>query len=160
MTTYQEYRKNRQAQYDNWSDKYAFYAFSDEQFKKGMDKFDLPMNDEGFSKIYRGTAGMFYLKEGSDALKEFMNSDNIHELMESDDEFAIGAFRYEMGNHEYFINLQGDWDVCSCFCDCDYKEYADYRDYLKEGGYSEHVIDLYRTARKQERQYWIDNDYM
>ena len=72
MTTYQEYKDNRQTQYNNWSNKYAFYAFSDEQFEEGMKKFGLPMNKEGFSKIYKGPAGLFYLKEGSDALKEYL----------------------------------------------------------------------------------------
>lgn len=160
MTTYQEYRKERQNRYNTWFDKYGFYAFSDESFKEGMKRFGLGTDDNSLSKIFRGPGGLFYLKEGSEEFGEWLTSDNIDELMESDDEFAIGAFRYEMGNHEYFINSQGDWDVCSCFCACDYKEGADYRDYLKEGGYSEHVIELYRKARKQERQYWIDNDYM
>lgn len=39
------------------------------------------------------------------------------ELLEAmkDDDFAEGAFLYEMDNHEYAINWSGDEDVLACF---------------------------------------------
>ena len=156
---YTTYRDNRSESYDEWYQKYGFYAFSDDQFEEGMKKFGLPVNDEGFKKIYKGPAGLFYLKEGEDALKAWLNSDNVEELIESDDEFALDAFQYEMNNHEYFYNYEADYDVCSCFCDCEYGSYKDYRDYLKEGGFGDHVIDLYKQAKAKVHKEWEDNDY-
>jgi hypothetical protein len=38
------------------------------------------------------------------------------------------AFLYEMNNHEYAINWQADWDVCSCFGECEYGINKNYRD--------------------------------
>lgn len=38
-----------------------------------------------------------------------------------DYEHAKEAFKYEMYNHEYAINCQGDWDVINCFCKVEYE---------------------------------------
>ena len=38
----------------------------------------------------------------------------LNEAMK-DPEFAKSAFRYEMDNHEYSINWDGDSDVLNCF---------------------------------------------
>ena len=155
---YTTFRENRQKAYDEWADKYAFYAFSDEQFEEGMKKLGLTMETEDLRKIYRGPGGLFYLKEGSEALKAWLKSDNIEDLIKQDDEFALDAFRYEMNNHEYFYNLEADYDVCSCFCNCEYGECKDYKDYLKEGGFDDHVIDLYKQAKRKVCKEWEEND--
>ena len=156
---YADFRENRQHSYDEWANKYAFYAFSDEQFEEGMKKLGLTMETEDLHKIYRGPGGLFYLKEGSDALKAWLKSDNIEDLIKQDDEFALDAFRYEMNNHEYFYNYEADYDVCSCFCNCEYGECKDYKDYLKEGGFDDHVIDLYKQAKRAIHKEWEDNNY-
>ena len=70
---YTDYRKERQNRYNAWFDKYGFYAFSDEQFKEGMKRFSLGTDDNSLSKIYRGPAGLFYLKEGT-FVKNSLNS--------------------------------------------------------------------------------------
>ena len=156
---YTDYRDKRQQDYDEWVNKYAFYAFSNEQFKEGMKRFGLGTDDNSLSKIYRGPSGLFYLKEGSESFNEWLTSDNIEDLIKADDEFAIDAFREEMNNHEYFYNYQADYDVCSCFCSCEYGSCKDYRDYLKEGGFDDHVIDLYKQAKAKVHKEWDDNDY-
>lgn len=66
---------------------------------------------------------------------------------EQSDEYMRKAFEYEMDNHEYAINWQGDWDVCSVFGECKYGEDKDYTDYLKEMG-KENLIPIYAEARK------------
>ena len=38
----------------------------------------------------------------------------LHEALK-DEEFAEAAFLYEMDNHEYAINWDGDADVLACF---------------------------------------------
>ena len=68
-----------------------------------------------------------------------------------DAEFAIGAFVYEMQNHEYAINrYQGDYDVLSCFCDneLEFGDRKDYKDYLTEDGHEEWIA-LYKEARQK-----------
>lgn len=46
-----------------------------------------------------------------------MLKDQHKETLETlkDKEFAVAAFRYEMDNHEYAINYDGDDDVLGCF---------------------------------------------
>ena len=66
-------------------------------------------------------------------------------------DFAVSAFYYEMANHEYHINpYQGDYDVCSCFCQCCWEgEQKTFEEYLTEGGYSEETVKAFRVARKK-----------
>lgn len=129
--TYQEYKKARQDEFNNLP---IFFAFSNEQFKRAMEERGLTEND--VDKVYRfGGTGGFYLKKDADVIRNFMNKpDKLNEYMKNP-EFAESAFYYEMGNHEYHINWQGDWDVCSCFGDCEYSDGKTYVDYLKEIGY-------------------------
>ena len=42
------------------------------------------------------------------------NTMQLHTAMK-DEDFAEAAFLYEMDNHEYAINWDGDEDVMSCF---------------------------------------------
>ena len=74
-------------------------------------------------------------------------------------EFAESAFYYEMGNHEYHINWQGDWDVCSCFGDCEYSDGKTYVDYLKEIGYTQETINAFKLAKKRFHSDCIKNDW-
>lgn len=58
---------------------------------------------------------------------------------------------YEMGNHEYHINWQGDWDVLSCFgLDDDVCEYEDDKgadEYMDAMGLSPVTKAAYHDAR-------------
>lgn len=152
--TYEEYKNQRQSEFNALP---IFFAFSMEQFAREMEKRELTVDDT--DKIYRFGNGGFYLRSDAPIIREFMNKpDPIRELM-NDPEFAESAFYYEMGNHEYHINLyQGDWDVCSCFGSCDYGEEKDYRDYLKEMGYSPEVISAFRTARNHFYEDCVNGD--
>lgn len=152
--TYQEYKEQRQNEFNNLP---IFYAFSDEQFEKAMNERGLTMQDTG--KIYSIGNGGFYLRSDADKVREWFNKpDPIKELMENP-KFAEDAFYYEMGNYEYHINhYQGDWDVCSCFGDCEYGNEKTYVDYLKEMGYSETVISAFTRAKKRFWNYVIEHD--
>ena len=70
-----------------------------------------------------------------------------------DSAFAEEAFYYEMCNHEYGINSQGDWDVCSCFGDCQYSPEKGGKEYLLDMGYGDTAIGAYLRAR---RRYYRD----
>ena len=152
--TYKEYKKARQDEFNNLP---IFFAFSNEQFKRAMEERGLTEND--VDKVYRlGDTGGFYLKKDADIIRNFMNKpDKLNEYMKNP-EFAESAFYYEMGNHEYHINWQGDWDVCSCFGDCEYSDGKTYVDYLKEIGYTQETIFTFKLAKKRFYLDCIKND--
>lgn len=146
---YINYQKGRQQSFDEWCEKNAFFAFNQEQFDEGMRSLGLDPSDHSAIRHYG--YGMYYL-----ASAELPKKDDrpLNELMK-DEDFAVGAFYYEMSNHEYAINLQGDWDVCSCFTDAEpeYGSCKDYADYLAEGGYGPEVIGYYKDARIKYMRY-------
>ena len=74
--------------------------------------------------------------------------DELDDAMQNP-EFAHGAFLHEMWNHEYHINMQGDWDVCSCFGRCEYGEGKGGLTYLREMGYGDAVLEAYQRARDE-----------
>ena len=158
MTTTMKYRKYREQRQKEYNDLPVFYAFSNEQFEREMAKRGLTINDT--DKIYKlGSTGGFYLKSDADTIRAFFNKpDLLPELME-DKAFAESAFRYEMGNHEYHINWEGDYDVCSCFGSCEYSEGKSYREYLREMGYSQVVVEAFRTAKKKFLNECEENDW-
>lgn len=153
--TYAEYKKARQDEFNNLP---IFFAFGNEQFKRAMEERGLTEND--VDKVYRlGDTGGFYLKKDADIIRNFMNKpDKLNEYMKNP-EFAESAFYYEMGNHEYHINWQGDWDVCSCFGDCEYSYGKTYVDYLTEIGYTQEIINAFKLARKHFHSDCIKKDW-
>ena len=156
--TYADYRKAKQQEINDLP---IFWAFSNEQFKKAMEERGLTENDT--DKVYSLGQGGFYLRADAEKVRTFfMKPDELPELMESDPAFAEEAFYYEMCNHEYCINTyQGAWDVCSCFSskELDFSEDKTFADYLREAGYSEKVIDIYRKARKKYFKAADENDW-
>ena len=76
-----------------------FFAFSNEQFDKGLEKFGCSKTD-----LFRGPSGCFYRKTDAAKLKAMTARHNreLDEAMQSD-EFMIDALRYELSNHEYCI---------------------------------------------------------
>ena len=144
--TYKQYRDEERAKFNALPIK---WAFSMEQFRKSMEEWGLTENDT--DKLYKlgDSCGGFYRKEDAPIIRAYYErEDEFPKLME-DEEFAIDAFEYEMANHEYAINWQGDWDVCNCFSNKDlkYGEDKTYVDYLTEMGHEE-WIGAYRKARK------------
>lgn len=140
--TYKEYREKEQAEVNALP---IFWAFSDAQFKKAMEERGLTENDT--DKIYRFPGGGFYLKSDAQIIRDYFNRPNqLDELMKSV-VFAEDAFYYEMANHEYHINWQGDWDVCSCFGHCEYEDGKSATDYLLEMGYGNEILSAWYRAK-------------
>ena len=79
-------------------------------------------------------------------LKEFTENDKINELMK-DYDFAYEAIFYEMGNHEYHINWEGDYDVMSCFGNLIWID-NDPADYFQQLDWEPQTIKAYLDARK------------
>lgn len=90
------------------------YAFNQEQLEEALVK--LGANDisecvtiAGHGDIIKKTD----VKAFNTMLKR--HKEEIYEALKNE-EFAEAAFLYEMNNHEYAINWDGDADVLSCFC--------------------------------------------
>lgn len=109
------------------------YAFNDEQLKEALEKLGATKDEcvtiFGHGDIVKKENAKPFL----DMLKR--HSREIKDLITSDKDIAEAAFLYEMDNHEYAINWDGDDDVLACF-GMDYGE-------LKEAG----LEDAYRRAR-------------
>lgn len=151
--TYEEWKNTKQKEFDALP---IFFAFNDQQFKEAMEEHGLTENDT--DKIYKLGYGGFYLRTDAQKIRDFiLKPDELPELMK-DPEFAVGAFLYEMQNHEYAINrYQRDFDVCNCFCEREpeFKDNKDYKDYLQEAGHEE-WIELYEEAR--EKYYELERE--
>lgn len=80
------------------------FAFSNEQFKKGMEELGLTEHDT--DKVYSIGGGGFYRKTDSDAFKEMFSrhEEEMDKAIDSDatgDGFIFDMFSYELANHEY-----------------------------------------------------------
>ena len=146
---YKDYKENRQNEFNALP---IFYAFSNDQFEKAITERGLTM-DNIKGNVYRfGDTGGFYLKSDSSIIHDYFKKDRdkeLRDIMNSDADFARDAFVYEMYNHEYPINWQGDWDVASCFGNVEYDENKNGANYLEEMGYNDSVIAQWYSARKE-----------
>ena len=145
--TYKEYTNKRQEEFNALP---IFWAFSNEQLEKALAERGVSM-DEAKDKVYRYGMGGFYLKSDSEIIRAYHSVDRnaeLRTLMNGNLDFAYEAFEFEMYNHEYPINLEGDYDVCGCFGNCEFAEEKTAIDYLTEMGYSNDVIAQYRKAAK------------
>lgn len=142
--TYTEYRDKAQQEFNALP---IFWAFSDKQFAEAMNERGLSVTDT--DKIYRLGRSGFYLKTDAPVIKAYFNREDPLPKLMQDHDFAVSAFKYEMDNHEYAINYQGDWDVCSCFTKGTpvYGEDKTYIEYLTEAGMAD-LIPAYREAKR------------
>ena len=149
---YTEYRQMTQKSFDDLP---IFFAFGKDQFREAMEERGLTENDT--DQVYSLGAGALYLKKDKDIIHAWFNrKDMLPELMK-DPVFAEEAFYEELANHEYFINYEGDYDVCSVFVNCEWSEEKTFYDYLKEGGYDHPQIEAFIRARRRLRDDWIES---
>lgn len=146
--TYQEYRKKTS---DEMNALPIFWAFSNEQFMEEMKKRTNATTIEGAAKlVYRFGNGGFYLKKDAEVIREYFNREDELPSLMKDYDFAFDAIYYEMANHEYHINWQADWDVCSCFGKVEYTDESDELEkYFNELGWGETTRKAYIDARKK-----------
>ena len=88
------------------------YAFSDKQLEEALAKLGATKEEcvtvSGHGDVMKKNdvpAFFAMMKRHKEELNEAMK----------DEEFAEAAFLYEMDNHEYAINWDGDADVLACF---------------------------------------------
>lgn len=84
----------------------VFFAFSNEQFRKGMEK--IGARDE--SELYKmGNTGGFYKKTDADIIRKlFADMQKAEEdaLEEGGEEYAGQMFSYELDNHEFGYTME------------------------------------------------------
>lgn len=116
------------------------YAFNEQQLQEGLKKLGVDNVKECVTIFGHGD-----IVKKSDADKYIKmlerHSNEIKKLIVSDERIAETAFRYEMDNHEYAINWDGDDEILRCFG-------IDYDDLVKL-----ELEDAYRRARKAHMNY-------
>lgn len=129
----QEYLDLQKRQQQEFEDFPIAYAFSDKQLTEALEK----LGAEKSECVTVFGHGDVVKKKDVPALTDMLkrHTKEIHEALK-DKEFAEAAFLYEMDNHEYAINWDGDADVLACFS-LDEKK-------LHEMG----LDDAYRKARR------------
>lgn len=129
----QEYLDLQKRQQQEFEDFPIAYAFSEQQLTEALGK----LGAEKSECVTVFGHGDVVKKKDVPALMSMMkrHTKEIHEALK-DKEFAEAAFLYEMNNHEYAINWDGDADVLACFS-LDEKK-------LHEMG----LGDAYRNARR------------
>lgn len=153
---YLDFEQEREKKFNQFTEKYCFWAFTNEQLSEGLKSLAHLIKDENgetVDKMVNLGGGMFCLKSKIPELEYLLNGNEyaMRDRIEADPDFARGAFLYEMKNHEYHLNGQADWDVCDCFTKAEpkWREDKTYVDYLSEAGYSDRVIVNYLEARQE-----------
>lgn len=115
------------------------YAFNEQQLDEALEKLGV-IDLRDCVTVFKH--GDIVKREDAPKLIELMRR-HTQEMADAmkDKEFAEAAFLYEMDNHEYAINWDGDDDVLGCFG-------LDF-DKLKELG----LEDAYRRARNQHMKH-------
>lgn len=96
--TYKQMKERHQEEFNQFP---MFAAFNKEQFETGLKKLDLKTKEEA----YHFAGGVFIRKSDVSKLRELFDKqlNEFYLAMETSDKFAINAFEYELGNHEYVI---------------------------------------------------------
>ena len=97
METYVEMVRRHQKEF---SELPVFFAFNNEQFSEGMKKFGVQDKSEVISINYGG----YVKKTDAHLVKEFFSRCGEElKTARKNREFAVGMFKYELGNHEYCV---------------------------------------------------------
>lgn len=100
METYAEMKKRHQEEVNNF--KGMFFAFSNDQFKEGLEK----VNHKEGEKVVSIGAGGYIRKDRVEAFKAMLNR---HKLAKKDlrrnEKTIVEGLVYELANHEYVITM-------------------------------------------------------
>lgn len=108
----QDYTKLRDKQMEELNNFPITYAFDEKQLREALRK--LNATKEECVTIFGH--GDIVKKENAPKFIAMLerHTEEMKEAMQ-DKDFALAAFLYEMDNHEYSINYDGDGDVLGCF---------------------------------------------
>lgn len=119
------------------------YAFGDKQLQEALKTLGVDSIEECTTVFGHGD---IMRKEDAGKFIEMLecHSKEIKDLIMSDERIAEVAFRYEMDNHEYAINWDGDEEILRCF-GLNYEDLAKYD-----------LENAYRKARKAHMDYMME----
>lgn len=90
-----------------------FGNFSDKKYEQEYRRKTANMIYDPVAFAYYAPEEADFVKHHCELLKGLVKQ---RENVADNYEYQKAAFLHEMYNHEYGINLQADWDVCSVFC--------------------------------------------
>jgi len=100
LESYQELKQRQQKELNEFEG--IFFAFSNEQFNKGMKKIGLLKEDTG--QIFSLGAGGYILKTKSKAFNDlFKRHADEKKKRNADEKFIFESLCYELNNHEFCI---------------------------------------------------------
>lgn len=109
--SYKNYLKKKSAEFNELPIK---FAYNEDQFKNMLAEWGMSRDDK--NKIIRLGTGVFCLKDDYSNIINWEKEERLElESLMEDRNFAVDAYFYEMCNHEYSINWDGDWDVLQYF---------------------------------------------
>lgn len=139
---YLEMQRKHQEEVNNFP---IAFAFSENQVDDALRKIGANSLKECVTVF--GTGDIVKKKDKSDLLNMLIGfTEELHEKMKNDKEFAEAAFEYEMDNHEYAINWDGDEDVLDSLVST--------REELKEFGLEEAYQNARRKHMKRAGEEW------
>ena len=119
----------------------------------GPDKEREKLRKKTENMIFSPVFMAYYDKKDADFVKHGENLISTLEKAEPQKdtaEYWNGAFLHEMFNHEYGINWQADFDVCSAFGDCSgVRDYEDIEELFSACNFSDVQRAAYMAARRE-----------
>lgn len=101
--TYKEMKRRHEKEYNDFVKDSMFFAFSNEQFDKGLEKLNIS-KEEAKEKICSTGAGGYLLKTKVQERRDiFKRWEEEQKELTKDFNFAKEMFLYELQNHEYCI---------------------------------------------------------
>jgi len=107
METYTELKDRQQKEFNDFP---MVFAFSDKQFREGMEKLGLDVSD--IDKVFKNNYGGIYRRTDSELLKNILkrHTSEFTAAIDKDQDgtgFIFRMFNYELANHEYCYT----WDI-------------------------------------------------
>ena len=107
METYRQMTQRQQKEVNAFLSAHAFFAFSPDQYDKGLQKFSITKEDAPTLLCSIG-AGGYMLKERNAeyedlACRLYQEREAAIRDPETGYQFALSMFEYELANHEYII---------------------------------------------------------
>ena len=97
---YYEFKEKNNKAFHDFISKNVFFAFSDKQFKEGLEKFNIKENEVA-DKLYRYVGGGFMLKSAAQEEKQILKRQHrIQNKYFNNYKNLVDALEYEMNNHE------------------------------------------------------------
>ena len=105
---YQTLRDRQQEAVNDYLKEGAFFAFSDKQFRAGLEKLGIAEEDAGKRLSRLGNTGGYMVKDRVAGLKTLLDNNDRERQEALDDpdtgrQFAFDMFYYELNNHEFCL---------------------------------------------------------